>query len=580
MKRPLARTNRLIVGLIVLVYVPETVGQDVTFTADSVPQPGVPQGETRGPFEWTSRVFPGTVRDYWIYIPAQYDSAKPACTMVVQDGLRLAQNWKLTTVLDNLIHRGQIPVTIGIFINPGVVPALHKDAQPRFNRSIEYDSLGTDYAKFLLEEILPGIAKEYNLSDDPGDRLIAGSSSGAICAFNVAWERPDEFRRVFSAIGSYVGLRGGNALPVLVRKTEPRPLRVFLQDGSRDLNLFGGSWWVANQDMLASLQWAGYDVRHAWDGGGHDNRYATAILPDALRWIWRDYPLPIRTGRGANRDGWIDLLIPGEDWSLVSKGHRFTDGPAVDEQGNVFFTDIPNSRIHRIGTDDQVTLFAENTGKANGLMFAADGRLYACAGENRQIVTYNPSGNVEVVVENVESNDLVVSRNGIWFTDPRNRRVHHINAASTLHTVDTGITFPNGVVLSPDQTLLYVADTHGQFVYSYQVQPDGTLSHKQAFYHLHVPWGHNHSGADGMAIDTEGRLYVTSQMGLQVCDQAGRVQLIISKPQDAWLSNVVFGGPGLDTLYVTCGDKVFKRKISATGALAWREPAKPPPAKL
>ena len=252
---------------------------------NSVRQDGVPEGSIEGPFEWRSEIFPGTVRNYSIYVPAQYDPAEPACVFVVQDGLNRANGWKLPVVMDNLIHQGDMPVTIGIFISPGVVPAPHENAQPRFNRSFEYDGMGDRYARFLLEEILPEVSKTWNLSDDPNDRSIAGASSGAICAFTVAWERPDEFRRVLSTIGTYVGLRDGNAYPVLIRKHEPKPIRVFLQDGTNDLNLYGGSWWVANQDMLSALEFAGYDVHHEWGEGGHNGQHSTAIMPDALRWL-------------------------------------------------------------------------------------------------------------------------------------------------------------------------------------------------------------------------------------------------------------------------------------------------------
>ncbi|MFT4556498.1 MAG: gluconolactonase, partial [Planctomycetaceae bacterium] len=216
---------------------------------DSIPQDGVPKGEIKGPFEWRSEIFPGTVRQYAIYVPAQYDAAKPACSMIVQDGLPKAQQWKLQTVLDNLIHKGDVPVQIGIFVSPGIVPAVNKNAQPRLNRSFEYDGMGDRYARFLLEEIIPEVAKSYNLSTDPNDRLIAGASSGAIAAFTAAWERPNEFRRVLSAIGTYTSLRGGDEYPSLVRKFENKPLRVYLQDGSNDLDIYAGSWWVANQAM-------------------------------------------------------------------------------------------------------------------------------------------------------------------------------------------------------------------------------------------------------------------------------------------------------------------------------------------
>ena len=263
---------------------------------DSQPQAGVPTGEVLGPFTWKSRIFPGTVREYGLYVPKQYDGAKAACVMVVQDGMKKARQWKLPTVMDNLIHAGEMPITIGIFVSPGVVPAANENAQPRFNRSFEYDGLGDRYAKFLLKEILPQVEKKYNLSHDPNDRAIAGSSSGAIAAFTVAWERPDEFRRVFSAVGTYVGLRGGDSYPVLVRKFEAKPIRIFLQDGSNDLDIYAGSWFNANRSMLSALKYSGYDVKHEWGEGGHNGKHATAILPDALRWLWRDYPEPIRSG--------------------------------------------------------------------------------------------------------------------------------------------------------------------------------------------------------------------------------------------------------------------------------------------
>lgn len=545
---------------------------------DSRRQPNVPQGEVHGPFEWTSTIYPGTVRDYWVYVPAQYEADEPACVMVLQDGLRRAEGWHWTTVCDNLIHQGEMPVTIGIFVDPGVVPAPHENAQPRFNRSFEYDALGDRYARFLLEEILPEVGKRWRLSDDPNDRAIGGASSGAICAFNVAWERPDEFRRVLSTIGTYVGLRGGHEFPVLVRKVEPKPIRVFLEDGTNDLNIYPGSWWVANQDMLASLIWAGYDVNHAWGDEGHNSKHAAEIMPQAMRWLWRNYPEPIEARPAPERR--IDLLIPGEEWELVSEGHRFTEGPAVNEAGELFFTDIPNNTIHRVASDGNVKLFAEQTGAANGLMFAANGELVACANKKSQLVAYRPDGSSRVLASDVQSNDLVVGKHGVHFTDPGNRRVYHLAEGGKLRVVDTGITRPNGVTLSPDQTLLYVADSAGQFVYSFQVQPDGGLAYKQPFFHLHLPYGQTRSGADGMAVDTQGRLYVATNMGVQVCDQPGRVHLIISKPQTGPLSNVTFGGEKLDTLFATCGDKVFRRKVRATGVRSVLPPIQPPRPRL
>ena len=195
---------------------------DYTLGPDSQVQAGVPKGEVTK-YSWTSQIFPGTVRDYWVYVPKQYDPAKAACVMVFQDGAGYVNpegNWRVPVVFDNLIHKKEMPVTVGIFINPGVVPAASDNALARFNRSFEYDGLGDRYVRFLLEEILPEVGKKVNLAKDGNSRAIGGASSGAICAFTAAWERPEEFSRVFSTIGTYVGLRGGNDYPTLIRKTE------------------------------------------------------------------------------------------------------------------------------------------------------------------------------------------------------------------------------------------------------------------------------------------------------------------------------------------------------------------------
>ena len=548
---------------------------------DSQPQPDVPKGEvTRHTFE-DSRIFPGTWREYWTYVPRQYNPAQPACVFVCQDGIQ----YQAPVVFDNLIHRGEMPVTIGVFIMHGRVRAGSTNALDRFNRSLEYDGLGDAYARFLLEEILPDVEKKttadgrpLKLSTNPNHRAIAGNSSGAICAFTAAWERPDAFRRVFSAIGTYVGLRGGNDYPGLIRLTEPKPIRVFLQDGSSDLNIYAGDWWVANQDMLSALTFAGYAVTNVWGDGSHNARHATAIFPDAMRWLWKDWPEPIRANPAGQscQPVMTAILLPGEDWQLVSRGHSFTEGPAANARGEVFFTDIPKNRIHRVGLDGQVTVFAENTGGANGLMFGSDGKLYACANDRKAIVAYDDQGQAETLVEGAESNDLIVLEDRGYFTDPGNKQIWFVGPSLEKSVVDTGIAFPNGLITSPDQSLLYVADTRGRFVYSFQIQPDGQLAHKQRFFHLRLGDADPDSGADGLAVDTQGRLYVTTRLGIQVCDPVGRVNAIIPKPSPGWLSNVKFGGPGLDELYVTCQDKVFKRKTRAKGVHSWQPPIKPP----
>ncbi len=251
---------------------------------------GVPEGKVTQ-HQWTSKIFPGTVRDYWIYVPAQYKKDTPANVMVFQDGggfVREKGAFRAPTVFDNLIHAGDIPVTIGIFINPGVVPSAKEGQQSRKNRSFEYDTLSDQYARFLLEEILPEVSKSYSLTDDPEKRAICGNSSGGICAFTVAWERPDAFRKVVSHIGSFTNIRGGHVYPAVIRKADKKPLRVFLQEGENDLDNLHGNWPLANKQMAESLKFAGYDYTLVMGTGRHSGRHGGAIFPDTLRWIWRD----------------------------------------------------------------------------------------------------------------------------------------------------------------------------------------------------------------------------------------------------------------------------------------------------
>src|SRR5580693_3375612 len=293
----------------------------------SVERVGVPKGELIKCSYDHSAIFPGTYRDYWIYVPAQYKPDHPACVYVNQDGIQ----WKAPTVMDNLIYSGEMPVTIGVFVTPGRVTARDTGAaRDRFNRSFEYDGLGDAYVRFLLTEILPDVERHrtsdgraIRLSAKGNDRGIGGSSSGAIAAFTAAWERPDAFSRVFSAIGTYVGLRGGERYPTLIRKTEPKPIRVFLQDGSGDLNIYGGDWWMANQTMERALEFAGYEVKHVYGEGGHNGNHATAVFPDAMRWLWKDWPQPVKLGQSKN--GMLaDILIQGEGWNPAPGDYKDT----------------------------------------------------------------------------------------------------------------------------------------------------------------------------------------------------------------------------------------------------------------
>lgn len=580
----------LLTGLLALLCLATTLPAADTYPPhpDAVVQPGVPKGELIVREFAGSKIFPGTTREVTVYVPAQYDPARPACVHVNQDGVQ----FNAPVVFDNLIARGELPVLIGVFVRPGVVKAASPDAAlDRFNRSFEYDGLGDAYARFLLEELLPWVetlqtsdGRPLRLSKSGNDRLIAGTSSGAIAAFTAAWERPDGFSRVFSAIGTYVDIRGGARYAALVRRMEPKPIRVFLQDGSDDLNIYAGDWWMANQTLQRALTYAGYEVSHVWGEGGHNGRHATAVFPDAVRWLWKDWPAPVKAGTlPMERLG--PLLIPGETWELVGEGYGLSEGAAVNARGEFFFTDIPGSRAYRLDATGKPEVFISETQRTNGQAFGPDGRLYAVATRTQQVLVYDAGGQPSVLADGIAGNDLVVAHNGnVYVTQPgagrEPSRIWLIRPDGTKAEVDRGdVKFANGIALSTDQSLLYVADYASHWVYSYVIQADGTLAHKQRYYWLHAPDTDDQSFADGIKVDRNGNLYVATRLGVQVCDQAGRVHLIIPTPNGR-CTNLAFGGPNSDILYVTCNDKVYRRKLNAVGAHAWAPPLKPAAPRL
>ncbi|QEL15527.1 alpha/beta hydrolase [Limnoglobus roseus] len=263
-----------------------------TFAADAYTLPpeatlkaDVPKG-TITAHKWESKVFDGTSRDYWVYVPAQYKAETPACVMIFQDGSGYQNptgGYRTPIVFDNLIHAGEMPVTVGIFINPGTF----KDK--RSNRSFEYDTPSPQYATFLEKEILPEVEKTVKLRHDAASRAVCGISSGGICAFTAAWERPDLFSKVLSHVGSFTNIRHGDVYPGLIRKTERKPIRFFLQDGSNDLDNLHGHWPLANVSMTAALRYKDYDYKFVYGDGGHNSKHGAALLPDSLRWLWRDW---------------------------------------------------------------------------------------------------------------------------------------------------------------------------------------------------------------------------------------------------------------------------------------------------
>src|SRR3954453_256545 len=545
----------------------------------SVEHPGVPKGEVLKFTFNQSKIFPGTVRDYWVYIPAQYTPGKPACVYVNQDGIQ----WNAPTVFDNLIDSKEMPVTIGIFVTPGVVPANNANAVARYNRSFEYDGLGDAYARFLLNELLPEVEKQktsdgraIHLSASGNDRAIGGASSGAVCAFTAAWEHPEAFSRVFSAIGTYTGLRGADRYPILIRKYEPKPIRIFMQDGSNDLNIYGGDWYMANLTMERALTFAGYEVNHVWGEGSHNGEQGTAVFPAAMRWLWKDWPKPV--AKGASKNQFLsELLIPGEDWQLVGENYTFTEGTGANAKGELYYQDVLNSKTYKVGLDGKLTTLNIDSHKASGTSFGSDGKRYTAAGGTKQVLSYDADEKATVIADSIAGNDLIVAKNGnIYVTAPNGLnagRLYLVRSNGEKVVADEGLKFPNGTTLSPDQTQLYATESASHWVWMYNIKEDGTLTNKQRFGWLHVPDTEENAWPDGIRCDTAGRVYIASRLGIQIMDQLGRVNAILPLPRTKGQpSNVCFGGPDFNILYVTCFDKVYRRKLKTRGANTFDSP--------
>jgi gluconolactonase len=553
---------------------------------------GVPKGRVEK-FQFTeSKVFPDNTREGWIYLPAQLDASKPAALMVFQDGAGYVNETggqRVPIVFDNLIAKGELPVTIGVFINPGVRTAPDSSAagaNNRSNRSFEYDSLGDAYARFLLNELLPFVAQKFGVqfTDDPELRAIGGMSSGAICAFTVAWERPDSFRKVLSQIGSFTNIRGGHAYPSWIRKTERKPLRVFLQDGSNDLNNLHGNWPLANQEMASALAFMGYDYQFVLGTGSHSGQHGGAILPDTLRWLWRPalaaLPKPLTQDNLGGDEALSKVLADGGqagDWELVGEGYGFTDAACGDTEGNFYFSDLGKSLLYRVGVNEsKPVVWLAGGPKVSGMKFGADGKLYAATqgqGTNtaKQIVVIDPATKqIETVATEVQPNDLIVSRAGwIYFTDTAAGQVIGVPTSARHlprpHAVAGGINQPNGIGLTPDQRQLIVSEYGGTNAWTFLLAADGSLRGGEKNLELRAPVGKPASGGDGLTTDTASRYWITSHLGIQMFDANGRLGGIVARPQERGTVSCAFAGPGRAWLYVCSSDKVYRRK-TLTGA--------------
>ena len=418
-------------------------------------------GETINFTMENSKIYVGTSREITVYVPKEYTGKEPACLLVCLDGVL----FNAITVMQNLISSGEMPVTIGLFVQPGVIYArsgAQKRVQ-RYNRSNEFDRVDGTFARFLEEEVLPLVAtlkcsggQPLLISSNPNNRAITGASSGAICAFSAAWFRPDLFRRVYSSVGTFVAMRGGNQYPWIIRKTEPKPLRIYLQDGVNDAwNPLFGEWWEANQLMESALDFAGYELFFKWDRGGHSIKHGTALFPDAMRWLWRGWPAAVECG--SSRNDMLQALLPEQQAAQRSQ---------------------PWQRCSL--TAEERALFEE-----------------ACKSPMEAI---SPGGWSKAVAQ----------KGSMWIYS-------------------------------------YTANNPGS--------PDTEWENGLEFYYLH-------SAPNQIAFDTEGNLYVASEIGIQVCDHNGRVRAILNGPKGS-VERMRFIG---NRLIVESGGELFCRELRAAGS--------------
>jgi len=514
-----------------------------------------------------SKIYPGTDNRFQVYIPAQYDPSTPACLLVKLDGW----NEYESRVLDYLIAHHDVPVIIGLGITPGKIGAV------RFNRSYEFDSVNDHFPDYVLNELLPVVQKlktkdgrAIRISPNGNDHAATGGSTGGIGAFTLAWQRPDQFARVYSVIGTFVSMRGGHDYPALIRKTDPKPIRIFLEDGSQDAwNPLFGSWYDANLNMESALRFAGYDVAHAWGDHGHDGRPGQVIFPDVMRWLWRDYPSPVKSGLSQNST-LQEVTLPEEGWQKIAGDFEAASGLAANRNGEVYVSDENAGTVYRIGSTTP-SVFRKGEPGLITKAFGPDGTLYGVIHGKNELIALNPDGARHTVVKGVAGRGLVVTHAGSIYVSEASRVWQISNNQKRL--VDEGIESPSGVAFSPDGSLFYVAEPNTQWIYSYVVQSDGSLKDKQRFYWLHMTDIPNNGGAEDLAVDTHGNLYVATRLGIQICDQNGRVRAILPLPTPSGsVRSLCFGGKDFDVLYVTDGSHVFSRRLKLPGFAPWAAP--------
>jgi gluconolactonase len=538
-------------------------------TKDSMPQPGVAKG-TALRFDLTdSHIYPGVTRTISVYVPAAYKPEKAACVFVFLDGIGFGAE----TVFDNLIAAHQMPVTIAVGISPGTVVADGDAGSKRYDRSFEFDNRTDRLARFLLEEVLPAVEKQttkdgraIHLSHDGNDRAIGGGSTGGIAAFNAAWQRPDEFRRVYTTIGTFVGMRGGEQIYVQVRKTEPKPIRVFMTDGANDGwggGLEMGDWFMSNLTMERALAYAGYDVNHVWGAGSHNGNQAAQVFPDAVRWLFRDYPAAIKA-MPPNNQQLKPVLIDGEGWK-VAFANCGAAPLAVNAQGVVLAGKTAGvERLAASGCGPEAV--------AGTIAVAADGAVYSVREGEQGIAVTAAAGARKILAKDLHVTAMALRADGTAYVasgaagaGDAPSQLWLMHADGTRARVGETPKEVAALAVSPDGGWLMAGQPGSHLSYSFRIRKDGMLDDGEPFYDLYPAAIGDGSGVREIAMDREGRAYAATSLGVQICDHNGRVMGILPLPGNQAADAVSFGGDDFKTLYVHSGTTIYARKLRIGG---------------
>ena len=495
-----------------------------------------------------SQIYPGTEREILVYVPQQYKSNKPACLLVCMDGIL----YDATTVMDNLIASGEMPVTIGVFVNPGVVYDEDREVV-RYNRCKEFDSTDDTFARFLEEEVLPRVegmktekGKTIALSEDANDRAITGASSGGIAAFTAAWNRPDLFSRVYTTVGTFVAMRGGHEYPAIVRKTEPKPLRIYMQDGWYDVwNPIFGEWFEYNMLMESAFNFAGYEVFHQWNRGNHSIKYGTLAFPDAMRWLWKGYPAKVQ--KGWSNNGMLqEILHEDEDWQEVELSVEVESALFATKDNGAMFAS--GNKVYKVLPEDGVAKLTRYASLKTNEQLVGEGLTM------RGDVLYKDG---KAVLDSLYDVQAICALSGDRYLVLGGERTA---AMENVWVVKAGC---RALAISPDERFCVTGEPHTHHLISTIINKQGRMLYSEPFYYLHDLSNGSQHLAGNMAFDTKGNLYVATEMGVQVADHNGRVRAILSLPAGP-VRSLAFSGK---YLYVVCGDKMFVRKMNAEGHL-------------